>query len=306
MATLTRRDFIMAGAAAAGLAGQASPQVAVTMDDFNVRESVHLTGNERSDRILAALRRHGTQAMALVVGRNAETPAGQTILDRWAAAGHVIGNHSYSHLDYHAVSTSTKAYVEDFERGDAVLRGRRGFEKFFRFPMLREGNTAEKRDAMRHALAEGGYRNAYVTIDNSDFLIANELRDRLIADPQTDPKPYRDIYLRHMLAFARYYRDAARAVFGRDIPHTLLTHFNLLSALYLGDLLDALRDDGWSIARVSAVYEDDVFQRQPDVLPAGDSLVWACAQEARRALPRAPVENDAWLQRQFATLRTPR
>jgi len=306
MAPLTRREFIMVGAAAAGLATHASPQVAVTMDDFNVREPVHLTGSERSDRILAALRRHGTQAMALVVGRNAETPAGQTILDRWAAAGHVIGNHTYSHLDYHAVSTSTKAYVADFERGDAVLRGRRGFEKFFRFPMLREGNTAEKRDAMRRALAEGGYRNAYVTIDNSDFLIANELRDRLIADPRTDPRPYRDIYLRHMLAFARYYRDAARVVFGRDIAHTLLTHFNLLSALYLGDLLDALRDDGWSIARVSAVYEDDVFQRQPDVLPAGDSLVWACAQEARRALPRAPVENDAWLQREFATLRTPR
>src|SRR5262245_20335292 len=309
MTSLTRRDFMMVGAAAVGLTArgtQASPQVAVTMDDFNVLEPVHLTGPERSDRILATLRRHGTQAIALVVARNAETPEGRTILDGWAAAGHVIGNHTYSHLDYHAASTTAKAYVADFERGDQALRGLRGFERFFRFPMLREGNTAEKRDAMRRALAERGYRNAYVTIDNSDFLIANELRDRLIADPRTDPKPYRDIYLQHMLAFARYYRDAARVVFGRDIAHTLLTHFNLLSALYLGDLLDALRDDGWSIARVSAVYQDDVFQRQPDVLPAGDSLVWACAQETRRALPKAPVETDAWLQRQFAALKTPR
>jgi peptidoglycan-N-acetylglucosamine deacetylase len=309
MGPLTRRDFIMVGAAAAGLAArrtQASPQVAVTMDDFNVLESVHLTGAERSDRILAALRRHGTQAMALVIGRNAEAPAGRTILDRWAAAGHLIGNHTYSHPDYHAAPTTAKAYVADFERGDAVLRERRGFEKFFRFPMLREGDTVEKRDAMRGALAERGYRNAHVTIDNSDILIANELRDRLIADPRTDPRPYRDIYLSHMLAFARYFRDAARDVFGRDIAHTLLTHFNLLSALYLGDLLDALRDDGWVIARVSAVYQDDVFQRQPDVLPAGDSLVWACAQEAHRVLPKAPAENDAWLRRQFAALRRPR
>jgi peptidoglycan-N-acetylglucosamine deacetylase len=309
MTPLTRREFITLGVVAGGLAPrgtQSTAQLAVTMDDFNVLEHVHLTGAERSERILAALRRHGTQAMALVVGRNAETPAGHTILDRWAADGHVIGNHSYSHLDFHAASTTAKAFVADFERGDEVLRGRRGFEKFFRFPMLREGNTAEKRDAMRRALAAGSYRNAYVTIDNSDYLIANELRDRFIADPRTDPRPYRDIYLRHMLAFARYFRDAARDVFGRDIPHTLLTHFNLLSALYLGDLLDALRDDGWSIARVSAVYQDDVFQRQPGVLPAGDSLVWACAQETRRTLPKAPVENDAWLQREFAALRTPR
>jgi len=304
---LTRREFITIGAAAAGLAARgttSNPQLAVTMDDFNMHEDVHLTGAERSERILAALRRHGVQAMALVVGRNAETPVGRTILDRWATAGHVIGNHTFSHPDYH--STTAKAYVADFERGDEVLRGRRGFEKFFRFPMLREGNTAEKRDAMRRALAAGGYRNAYVTIDNSDFLIANELRARLIADPQTDPRPYRDIYLRHMLAFARYFRDAARDVFGRDIAHTLLTHFNLLSALYLGDLLDALRDDGWSIVHVNAVYRDDVFQRQPNVLPAGDSLVWACAQETRRSLPHAPVENDSWLEREFAALRTRR
>jgi peptidoglycan/xylan/chitin deacetylase (PgdA/CDA1 family) len=244
--------------------------------------------------------------MALVIGRNAETPTGRAILDRWAAAGHVIGNHTYSHPDYHAASTTAQAYVADFERGDEALRGLRGFERFFRFPMLREGNTAEKRDAMRRALAARGYRNASVTIDNSDYLIANELRTRFIADARTDPKPYRDIYLRHMLAFARYFRDAARGVFGRDIPHTLLTHFNLVSALYLGDLLDALRDDGWSIARVSVVYQDDVFQRQPDLLPAGDSLVWACAQEKRHALPKAPMETDAWLEREFTALRTPR
>ena len=309
MTPLTRREFIAIGATAAALTGrgtQPGPQLAVTMDDFNMLEDVHLTGAERSERILATLRRHGAQAMALVIGRNAETPVGRTILNSWATAGHVIGNHSYSHPDYHSGSTTAKAYIADFERADDVLRGRRGFEKFFRFPMLREGDTAEKRDAMRRALAARGYRNASVTIDNSDFLIANELRARFIADPRTDPRPYRDIYLGHMLAFARYFRDAARDVFGRHIAHTLLTHFNLVSALYLGDLLDALRDDGWSITSASAVYQDEVFRRQPDVLPAGDSLVWACAQETRRALPKAPVENDAWLERQFAALRTPR
>jgi peptidoglycan/xylan/chitin deacetylase (PgdA/CDA1 family) len=55
---------------------------------------------QRSERILAALERHGAQAMALVVGRNAETAAGWTVLDHWAAAGHLIRNHSYSHLDH--------------------------------------------------------------------------------------------------------------------------------------------------------------------------------------------------------------
>ena len=118
-----------------------------------------------------------------------------------------------------------------------------------------------------------------------------------------DTRPYRDIYVRHMLAFARYFRDSAGAVFGRDIPHVLLTHFNLLSALHLSDLLDALKADGWSFTSARAAYEDDVYRRQPDVLPAGDSLVWACAREAGRPMAQRPIEDDAWLNRQLDALR---
>ena len=107
-----------------------------------------------------------------------------------------------------------------------------------------------------------------------------------------------------MRAFAAYFREAAGVVFGREVPHTLLTHFNLISALYLGDLLDALRSDGWSFVAAADAYEDDVFRRQPLVLPGGDSLVIACAREAGRKLPQAPVENDEWLSKEFERLRT--
>jgi len=105
-------------------------------------------------------------------------------------------------------------------------------------------------------------------------------------------------------AFAAYFREAAGVVFGREVPHTLLTHFNLISALYLGDLLDALRSDGWSFVAATGAYADDVFRREPLVLPGGDSLVIACARETGRKLPKAPVENDPWLLNEFDRLRS--
>lgn len=281
-----------------------APQLAVTMDDFNVLDAVRLPAGERSARILEALRTYGARAMALAIGRFAVTPEGNAVFNAWADAGHVIGNHTYSHLDYHALSTSSKEFAEDFTRADAVLRTRKGFSRFFRFPMLHGGDTAEKRDAMRAVLERYRYREAHVTIDTADWLIDRELRARLVSNPDADTRPYRDLYVRHMRAAARYYRDAAGEVFGRDIPHTLLTHFNLLSALHLGDLLDALRSDGWSAIAATDAYRDPAFRRSPDVLPAGDSLVWACARAARRKLPSPPVEDERWLSAQLDRLKT--
>jgi peptidoglycan/xylan/chitin deacetylase (PgdA/CDA1 family) len=306
---MNRRDFLKVTAAAVAQATipaparAQGPRLAITMDDFNVLDTVRMPAADRGARILATLKQHGARSMALVVGSYATTDQGRAVLDAWAQAGHTVGNHTYSHPDYHARSTSPQAFADDFRRADATLRHRNGFIRFFRFPMLRGGDTAEKRDAMRAVLERYRYREAHVTIDNSDWLIDRELRARLAADPNADTRPYRDLYIRHMLAFARYFRDAAGEVFGREIPHTLLTHFNLLSALHLGDLLDALVSDGWSIVTASAAYGDAVFRRSPRVLPAGDSLVWACAREAGRTLPRAPIEDDRWLMRELERLK---
>jgi peptidoglycan/xylan/chitin deacetylase (PgdA/CDA1 family) len=307
---MNRRDFLRITSTALTRAAvpvptgaSSGPQLAVTMDDFNVLDAVRLPAGERSARILDALKRYDARAMALVIGRFAAAPEGDAVLAAWADAGHVIGNHTYSHLDYHAHSISSKEFAEDFTRADAVLRTRKGFTRFFRFPMLHGGDTAEKREAMREVLERCRYREAHVTIDTADWLIDRELRARLVADPDADTQPYRDLYVRHMRAVARYYREAAGEVFGRDIPHTLLTHFNLLSAFHLGDMLDALRSDGWSVIAATDAYRDAVFRRSPNVLPAGDSLVWACARAAGRKLPRPPIEDERWLSAQLDRLK---
>ena len=295
-AALTRTALPLAAAVSAG------PRMAVTMDDFTVLDGV-MPVPERGARILDALSRHGTTAMGLVVGRVAGVADVRAVLDRWAAAGHAVGNHTFSHRDYHSPDVSPTAFEQDFLRGDAALKDLRGFQRFFRFPMLRGGDTVVKRDAMRRTLERYRYREAHVTIDTSDWFIDRELRERLTANPRLDTRPYRDLYVRHMRAYSAYFREAAGEVFGREIPHTLLTHFNLISALYLGDLLDALKSDGWSFVAATDAYTDDVFRREPLVLPGGDSLVIACARESGRKLPKAPAENDAWLLKEFERLR---
>src|SRR4051812_29113779 len=71
-----------------------APQFSITMDDFNWRNAVHLTGEQRNQAILKMLAEHKTKAALFVVGRNADDDQGMSLLRRWDEAGHIIGNHT--------------------------------------------------------------------------------------------------------------------------------------------------------------------------------------------------------------------
>src|SRR5436190_22674573 len=72
-------------------ASGAAPQFSITMDDFNWRNPVHLTAEQRNQAILKALADHKTRAALFVIGRNADAPEGMSLLRQWDEAGHAIG-----------------------------------------------------------------------------------------------------------------------------------------------------------------------------------------------------------------------
>jgi peptidoglycan/xylan/chitin deacetylase (PgdA/CDA1 family) len=261
------------------LAQQPPPQFAITMDDFHWQNAVKLTAYERNQSILDTLRAHSVKAMLFVIGGNIQEGEGKQLLSAWDGAGHVIGNHTYSHRNLNAPTTDLKAYQDDILRAEALLKDFPRFRKYFRFPMLKEGETAAKRDAIREFLATHGYRIGHVTIDNSDWLIDQRLTARLRTNPNADVKPYRDFYLEHMWSRASYYDSLARRVLGYPVKHTLLMHFNLLNGLFLADLMAMFKLKGWRPIDAEEAFGDPLFASKPKVLPAGESIIWSLAKE---------------------------
>ena len=286
---MNRRTFtksLALSAAALGFSGvpsfalkPAAPQFSITMDDFNWRNPVKLSAAERNESILGTLQKNSIKAAAFVIGRNIDSDEGKQLLTTWDRSGHMIGNHTYSHRSYSAPETVVADYLQDILRAEELLKQFPQFKKYFRFPALREGETAEKRDAMRAFLAEHGYRNGHVTIDNSDWAIDQRLTTRLKKDPGADVKPYRDFYLEHMWARAEYYDALARRVMNRPVKHTVLVHFNLLNGLFLNDVIAMLKSKGWRPIDAEEAFKDAVFSAMPNVLPAGQSIVWSLAKE---------------------------
>ncbi len=267
-------------------------QFALTMDDFAWHNAVHLTAEDRNRTILNTLGANRTKAALFVVGENAEEERGKTMLKKWDDAGHIIGNHTYSHRPLSSRITIAE-YEQDILRAETILKDFKQFRRMFRYPMLKEGDTAAKRDQVHAFLKLHGYRIGHVTIDNSDWAIDHRLTVRLQKDPNADTRPYRDFYLEHMWDRAQYYDALGQRVLSRPVKHTILTHFNLLNGLFLGDLIEMFKSKGWQLIDAEEAFADPVFQAEPKILPAGESIVWSLAKAAGK-IPmslRYPAED---------------
>lgn len=256
-------------------------RVAITMDDPNSIETPLLSPYERNRAILDVLRESKLKAALFVCGMRVDDEAGRGLLEDWDKERHVIANHTYSHLYYHASDVGAEQFIEEIRRGEAIVRDFSQFRRRFRFPLLKEGNTREKRDRVRAFLSSRGYASGAVTIDTSDWYLDQRLRERA-KDPDADLIPYRDFYLEHIWERTSYYEELAREVLGRTVRHTLLIHHNLLNALFLGDLLRMFRTKGWELVDAENAFEDEVFSAAPEILPAGESVIWGLAKETGR------------------------
>jgi len=249
---------------------------------------------EADQRLRAALDRHKVRAALFVIGERGDTPEGRAIVSEWSKRGHMIGNHTWSHrwIDKGQV----EQFGKDMLRCDAFVRQFPTFRPYFRFPMLKEGGTRERRDWMRAFLKAHGYRNGAVTIDASDWFYDDRLRKCLEERPKFDVTLFREPYLAHLWDRATYYDRLAREVLGRAIPHTILVHYNLLNSYFLGDAMDLFQMRGWQLVDAEGAFQDEVFARQPDTVPAGESLVWALAKETGRydSVLRYPGEDDVY------------
>ena len=266
------------------------------MDDPNTTEYPLMTWQERNDKILETLKKHNLQAALFVCGKRINDAAGSVLLKKWDDAGHLICNHTYSHAYFHSKKISLQDYEDDFLGVDSIIRIYKNFTKLFRFPFLKEGNTIEKRDGFRQFMDSLEYNEGYASIDASDWYIDGEMIKALKENIKTDLTPYKAYYMWHMLTRAKFYDSLSVLLTGRQVTHTILVHHSLLNALFLDDLINMFEKNGWEIANASDAYKDPIFAEKPDILPAGESIIWAMAKQTGKYedILRYPGEDSEY------------
>jgi peptidoglycan/xylan/chitin deacetylase (PgdA/CDA1 family) len=266
--------------------------IALTFDDGpDMADAIGLSPAARNDAILRQLAEAHLKSI-LFVTRTDGDPKRIALIRQWGLEGHEIGNHTATHPDFD--ETSLSDYERDLMNCDTALRDLPGFTRRFRYPYLKEGNTIEKRDGLRTFLDFNDYKAGPVSVDASDWYYSERLSARLKKNPHADTVQYRKAYLRHLYDRAQYYDGLSHAVLGRSVSHILLLHHNLINALFLKDVVQMFKQQGWTVIDAEAAFKDSVYATRPDTMPAGESILWALAKEKGIAGLRYPGEDEMY------------
>lgn len=278
---INRRRFIVGALALGGCAPatvtKPAKRLAITMDDFSLGFNIRLNPREHNERILAALAKHNHKAAGFVTGRFVDSAFGNEIVQSWSDAGHLIGNHTYSHMNS---SDEPAADIKlDILKNHKLLSKYAAYEKIFRFPYLAEGGSLEKISDYRAFMREHGFQNAAVTIDTIDWFTAGRMESRLKADDKADLEPYRKYYVTAVVTLAEHFQNLAERIGYPNIPHSMLMHHNILNALFLDDVLVALENKGWSLVDAKEAFEHPIYKLEPLTPVRSRSVLSVLAQE---------------------------
>jgi peptidoglycan-N-acetylglucosamine deacetylase len=148
-------------------------KLAITFDDLprNGELPPGVTQAETAKNVVEILKkRHVPPVYGFINAKKLEgSPDGAEALKVWAAA-EPVGNHTYAHMDLE--QNTAEAFEREIEEDEPTLEllGSKDTWHWLRYPYLHEGDTVEKRRAVRAYLKAHGYRIAQVTLDWEDYL----------------------------------------------------------------------------------------------------------------------------------------
>ena len=244
------------------------PTVALTFDDLPAAGS--LPPGENRTKVAAALAaelkaNHLQGAYGFVNAIKLENdPDAQQALRIWIGAGMKIGNHTWSHKSITA--NTAEAFEREIALNEPALAQYAGKSdwRWFRYPFLWEGETLEKRHAVRAWLKEHGYRVAQVTLDFEDYAW-NDAYGRCSAkQDETAINWLRQSYLENAAEYIKLGREEEQIAFGHEIPNVLLLHATAFTTLMLPDLVGLLHKQGFRYATLPKVERNHDYAQDPD------------------------------------------
>ncbi len=184
------------------------------------------------------------------------------LLKIWVDAGLELGNHTYSHPDFHKCNIDS--FILDFLKGEeitkTIYKPNQSITRYFRHPFLHTGTTLEARHTFEKFLAEKNYAVAPVTIDNSDWIFSLAYDKSIANNDSTNAKKIAEAYIPYMLSKFEYFERNTIKIFNRPIKQILLLHANRLNADYIDKLAEVLKINGYNFISLKDALTDSAYK----------------------------------------------
>jgi peptidoglycan/xylan/chitin deacetylase (PgdA/CDA1 family) len=247
----------------------AAQKLAITIDDLPQNGGLPpgVTRVDITRETIAVLKkRHVPPVYGFINAKKLEGSAdGAEALKLWAAA-EPFGNHTYTHIDLE--QNTAEAFEHDLEQNEPALEllAKPGNDwHWLRYPYLHEGDTVEKRRAVREYLNKHGYKIAQVTLDWEDYLWNGAYARCVAKNDKKSIEWLRTSYLSTASEFLDLGRAQAKLLYGHEISYVLLMHLGAFSSTIMPDALDLLKKKGFKLVTLEEAESDPAYQSDPDV-----------------------------------------
>jgi peptidoglycan/xylan/chitin deacetylase (PgdA/CDA1 family) len=244
----------------------AAQKIAITFDDLPLNGELPpgVTKVEIAKDTIAILKKWKLPPVYGFINakRLEDSQDGADALKLWASA-EPVGNHTYSHLDLN--QNTTEAFEREIAENEPALEllDPSGGWHWLRYPFLREGDTLEKRNAVRDYLKTHGYKVAQVTMEWGDYFW-NTAYARCAAKNDAQGMGWlRTSYLSTESAEIDHFRELAKIVFGRDINYVLLLHLGSFSSTILPEAFALLKKKGFEFVTLQEAESDAAYAIDP-------------------------------------------
>jgi peptidoglycan/xylan/chitin deacetylase (PgdA/CDA1 family) len=271
--------FALLAATAGALPPFAEAQeVAITFDDLPSHGPLPV-GTTRSDvarSILATLKDAKIPEIYgfINAGKLEKNPEDIEFLKLWREAGQPLGNHTYTHMNFN--ENTVAAFEENIEKNESILKTLMEGKDWhwFRYPYLWEGDTLEKRRAVRGYLKEHGYRIAQVTMDFEDYAWNGPYARCMEKKDEKAIAWLKQSYLETASEYFALDQKLTQQAFGREIKHVLLMHVGAFDAVMLPQLLRQMKNEGYKFVTIAEAEADPAYLTDPDTaLKNGGTLL---------------------------------
>lgn len=274
-------------------------EVAITIDDLPRGGDLHTTAQaDRAMTIkLLAPFQHGQIPLIGFVNECHHTDELQPLLALWVAAGAELGNHTCSHLDLNM--TPAADYESDIVKGEGVTSSILGHRPvYFRYPFLHAGKNLETKQTVQQFLAARGYRNAPVTLDDSDYMFAVVYAKALTSGDADKAKHVREVYLAYMESIFEFFEGRSIEVTGHEVRQILLIHTSQLNADAMPDLLQMMRRRGYKFVTLAHALEDPAYSL-PESYAGTGGFSWIHRWSMTKGMkPKGEPDEPEWIRKE--------
>lgn len=172
---------------------------------------------------------------------------------------------------------------------------------WLRFPFLDEGDDLAKHGALQAFLEEHGYRVAEVTLSFGDYAYSAPYARCVAKNDQQGLGQLKHSYLDGAAKSLEQGRAFSVELFGRDIKHVMLLHIGSIEAVMLPQLLELLKQRGFTLVTLAQAESDPAYSMHPD---SPDHWNGTFLEQMMRARHLAmPKDSTDWLSKLDAVCR---